>query len=248
MGMLSAGQRNAVLLAPLLAVAGGGPFRFLVLDDPVHAFDSVRVDRLADAIERLAVGQRVIVLTHDERFYEHLMAANVPVDSHFVSRSPATQTVTVEPRHEMWDTLLGDAEILMQQAGRELKEMPLGLTATVRGLCRQALDHGIRTMVLRHERHTGGDTQAALDQLDGALTTRERLKIGEERVQGSSEFSNRVHEAKSRVGPFLGRWNEASHSPQNVKDVATKAEVAAARRDQATARERRRRPCPRCGR
>ena len=229
MGMLSAGQRNAVLLAPLLAVAGGGPFRFLVLDDPVHAFDSVRVDRLADAIERLAVDQRVIVLTHDERFYEHLMAAGTPVDSYFVSRSAVTQAVTVEPRHEMWDTLLADAELLMQQADRELEEMPFGLTATVRGLCRQALDHGIRTMVLRHERHTGGGTQAALDHLDGALTTRERLRIGEERVRGSSEFSNRVRDAKSIVGPFLGRWNEASHSPQKVKDVVTTAEVAAAR-------------------
>ena len=67
LSMLSAGQRNALLLAPLLGIAGGGPFGFLVLDDPVHAFDQVRVDRLTRIIHRLAVSRRVVVLTHDER-------------------------------------------------------------------------------------------------------------------------------------------------------------------------------------
>ena len=63
LSMLSAGQRNALLLAPLLAVSRGGPFGFLVLDDPVHAFDQVRVDRLAQLIHDLAEDRRVIVLT-----------------------------------------------------------------------------------------------------------------------------------------------------------------------------------------
>ncbi|MEK8144114.1 hypothetical protein NKH18_26435 [Streptomyces sp. M10(2022)] len=72
LAMLSAGQRNAFLLAPLFATTGSGPFNFLILDDPVHSFDEIRVDRLAAVISDLAKARRVIVLTHDERLKEHL--------------------------------------------------------------------------------------------------------------------------------------------------------------------------------
>jgi hypothetical protein len=60
LGMLSSGQRNALLLTPLVILDGSAPFGFLVVDDPVHALDDIRVDLLAAE------------LTHDPRLEEHL--------------------------------------------------------------------------------------------------------------------------------------------------------------------------------
>ncbi|MGH3697420.1 MAG: AAA family ATPase [Pseudonocardiaceae bacterium] len=116
LSMLSAGQRNALLLAPLLAVAHGGPFGFLVLDDPVHAFDQVRVDHLARLIHDLAARRRVIVLTHDERLKEHLLARSAACEARSVKRDPITGDVSEEVTASMWRILVDDARAALQLA------------------------------------------------------------------------------------------------------------------------------------
>jgi hypothetical protein len=74
LGMLSRGQRNALLLTPLVILDKTGPFGFLVVDDPVHALDDMRVDLLAQELARLGRQRQVTVLTHDPRLEEHLRA------------------------------------------------------------------------------------------------------------------------------------------------------------------------------
>lgn len=117
LSMLSAGQRNALLLAPLLAVSRGGPFGFLVVDDPVHAFDQIRVDRLASILEELARDRRVLVLTHDERLKEHVVARVPNCDVRAVQRDPVTGRVAVESTGAMWKVLVDDARAALQLPG-----------------------------------------------------------------------------------------------------------------------------------
>jgi predicted ABC-type transport system involved in lysophospholipase L1 biosynthesis ATPase subunit len=88
-GTLSAGQRNALVLAPLLRTRSGGPFGFLLVDDPVHAFDDLRVDLVSDELVRLARDRRVVVFTHDSRLTEHLNAKIREADVRTLAREIA---------------------------------------------------------------------------------------------------------------------------------------------------------------
>lgn len=72
--ILSTGQRNALTLATYFprATQSQSPFRFLILDDPVHAFDSWRIRYLAERLRQMAVDYQIIVLSHDERLWSEL--------------------------------------------------------------------------------------------------------------------------------------------------------------------------------
>lgn len=98
LGMLSSGQRNALLLTPLTMLGSTNAFGFLVVDDPIHALDTTRVDRVAAELVRLAETQQVVVFTHDPRLEEHLRARFPDVGVIAVERDPVTQEVTWE-RH-----------------------------------------------------------------------------------------------------------------------------------------------------
>ncbi len=221
LGMLSAGQRNAMLLAPLMAAAEAGPFRFLVLDDPVHAFDEMRVDRLAKAIGELAVSRRVIVLTHDERLREHLLATPGPSNSHVVHREPTTGEVTIQDSTDSWDILLSDARSVLA-SGRPVPGTTLSLTNTVRGFCRLALDAAIRAYVIRFAVIAGRPWDSDLAQLDSKNTTKERLEVAS-RLGDASE----VISATTGVASYLDGWNRAAHGNTPTTE-ATDEEIVAA--------------------
>jgi energy-coupling factor transporter ATP-binding protein EcfA2 len=219
LSMLSAGQRNALLLAPLLGVAGGGPFGFLVLDDPVHAFDQVRVDRLARIIHGLTVDRRVIVLTHDERLKEHLLARSTDCDVRSVRRDAATGIVTAERTENMWKVLLKDARstlhVVASHAG--------GVTTTpddlVRGLCRMALDNALRQFVIQEA--ADRDPADDLKRLDAAKTTRDRIRTAQELHPSSSAPAA----AEAYVTTYFQVWNDAAHgmpstSPARLPEIA----------------------------
>ena len=75
--------------APLLRTRSGGPFGFLLVDDPVHAFDDLRVDLVSDELVRLARDRRVAVFTHDSRLTEHLNAKIREADVRTLAREIA---------------------------------------------------------------------------------------------------------------------------------------------------------------
>jgi ABC-type dipeptide/oligopeptide/nickel transport system ATPase subunit len=228
LGMLSAGQRNAVLLAPLLATADAGPFRFLILDDPVHAFDELRVDRLARAIEELAQTRRVVVLTHDERLREHLLSRPIACDARTVTRDSVNGHVQIDVSSEMWRTLLQDARTILKMA-TPIPGASLTVTQTIRGLCRQAVDNALRDLVSRNAVLKGRDVHADLARLDAdsVRLTKERLDEAARLCPADSGDAHSVEAAASICEPYLGSWNQASHGNGDVT-IATVDEIEAA--------------------
>lgn len=211
LSMLSAGQRNALLLAPLLAAATGGPFAFTIIDDPVHAFDELRVDRLAEIINSLALDRRVIILTHDNRLQETLLAKSLNSDRRQVKRNPQTGIVSVEKRRQLWEQLVEDARSVFLTARDYSGGTRLSPDDLVRGLCRQAIDNALREFVVLSARVQGADSQAATARLDRYSTTSQRLAGTQmEYVQGSTEH-RMLDEVRAIISPYEQSWNAASH-------------------------------------
>lgn len=225
LSMLSAGQRNAVLLAPLLALRGDGPFGFLVLDDPVHAFDAVRVDRLAATIRQLAQTRRVVVLTHDERLREHLAAQDPHVDLRTVHRNAVTGEVTIDVSAAAWKVLLDDAQAALDLGAAH---GATSITDIVRGLCRMALDDALWAALLRTEVDAGRNPEPALAALDTELTTNKRLQHVITQAPAGSDLRSRAEAARDELQPYLLSWNQAAHG-NNPSSTADRQEVAAAR-------------------
>lgn len=204
LGMLSAGQRNAVLLAPLLATVDAGPFEFLVLDDPVHAFDELRIDRLASSPALLAETRRVIVLTHDDRLKEDLVSRAPDCDTRLVERSGATGAVEVKDSSHFWDQLLLDARTVLDLSLKETGSTR-DVTDSIRGLCRMSIDNALRAFVLRNS-----------------------VLFGRAFWQGISPADNPVTRAAQKCKAPLEFWNQSVHGNLQLTD-ATKEEIRATR-------------------
>ena len=211
LGMLSAGQRNAILLAPALAVAEGGPFGFLLIDDPVHAFDELRVDFISRQISRIAEERRVIVLTHDERLREHLLASPHDVDSRTIHRSTSTGAIELVDANPMWATLLEDAANLMSLANPP--QLALKLTNVLRGLCRQALDNALRMFVTRAAVRQGADAREWLRRIDsdGVNTTADRFRAAQSLDLSGDSVAQLTAALAIVPKASLVAWNAASH-------------------------------------
>lgn len=227
LGMLSAGQRNAVLLAPLLASIDAGPFGFVVLDDPVHAFDELRVDRLADSLAKIAETRRVVVLTHDDRLKENLAARSMECDTRLVGRSASTGSVQITKSSHFWDQLLSDASKIYQLAVTETGS-PKDVTTSVRGLCRIGIDNALRSFVLRNAVLHSRDTVDDLEKLDGEYTTGKRMEVAKH-LWGGPEQANPAAKAIEQCRSYLPLWNGAIHGNIPTNDVS-KLEIGAARK------------------
>ncbi|MCL4446636.1 MAG: AAA family ATPase [Actinobacteria bacterium] len=228
LAMLSAGQRNAVLLAPLLAASGPSPFGFLILDDPIHSFDQMRVDRVASILAEMASDRRIIVLTHDERLREHLAAIGTHCDIRIVERDPLEGTVTVKPVEQMWEVLLQDAASVLRLTTSEGANETTSSTNIVRGLCRQALDNALRQFIIQWSSRVGESPDVGLKSLDDGRTTKDRLTRARKTVAADSELCAAVDAAAAHVKHYLRDWNRATHGNPTSTDAAL-AEIEAAR-------------------
>ena len=226
LGMLSAGQRNAVLLAPLLASIDGGPFEFIILDDPVHAFDELRIDQLAEALSEIATTRRVIVLTHDERLKEYLLAKRLECDTRLVRRENNSGQVTVSVSQDFWSELLNDAGHMHDMAFREAGSTN-DVTNSLRRLCRLSIDSALRLFVLRNATAFGRDSTSDLQALDKKSTTNGRLDMAESMWAGN-ENRNPVTCARSIIKEYLIPWNNAVHDNPPTVDF-TRTEIKCAR-------------------
>lgn len=227
LSMLSAGQRNALLLAPLLAVSRDGPFGFLVLDDPVHAFDQIRVDRLAHILEELARDRRVLVLTHDERLKEHLMARVLSCDVRAVQRDPVTGRVSVDATSAMWKVLVDDARAALHLSNPQPGGTTVKPTDLLRGLCRMAVDNALRQFVTANAVKHGRDPGPDLRDLDGEKTTAQRLRHAKSLTDVGSPERAATEAAETEIAPYARDWNMASHGNPAVSAVRP-AEIDAA--------------------
>ncbi|MGO1053590.1 AAA family ATPase [Crossiella sp. CA198] len=227
LGMLSAGQRNALLLAPLLATVDGGAFGFLVLDDPVHAFDEVRVDQLATVLHELAADRRIIVLTHDDRLREHITAKDPAHQTLLIERTRRDGIVSLTPVDEMWSVLLRDAEESLDMVRKAQSKTTVHVDDLLRGLCRQALDNALRTAVLCYAARTGTPVEPLLMAIDAGRTTEQRLKKAKQLLPNAGT-PHVVDLAIKACKPHLNDWNGGAHGNSQSGPV-TKDEIAAAR-------------------
>ncbi|MEV0459258.1 hypothetical protein [Catellatospora methionotrophica] len=148
--VLSTGQRNALSLATYLprATQPESPFGFLVLDDPIHAFDSWRVRYLAAHLLELATHRQVVVFTHDDRLWREIRAfgarpTHIRMDRSGVPHAQVRITHVTSPGAH----LLDDLEEMLNREDRKPIGTVEATTAMTLALCRQALDTEVVTQL-----------------------------------------------------------------------------------------------------
>jgi hypothetical protein len=178
--VLSTGQRNALSLAAYLprAAQATSPFGFLILDDPIHAFDSFRVRFLATELIRLAERYQVIVFTHDDRLWREVRAQDGrPTHVRLRRRLGQRSLVEAENVTRPAEHLLLELEAVLSSEARPQDAVG---TAEARALmalalCRQAVDTAVVSQVEILVRKAGGDDDAVANALRGKHTTRDQL-------------------------------------------------------------------------
>ncbi|MCM3849993.1 MULTISPECIES: hypothetical protein [unclassified Pseudonocardia] len=223
LGMLSSGQRNALLLTPLLVHDVPGPFGFLIVDDPVHALDDTRVDLLARELARLAETRQVIALTHDPRLEEHLRARHPDMSVVELQRDAVTRTVSWTTHTLPWQSLLTDAREIRKLATSTEWSYSEDLHSVVAGLCRAAVDGALRQAVISCAVTRGEDVTASLSDLGSWHTTRERIAHATALAGGEDRLP--VLD-RSRRG-HLTFWNKGAHG-QLPPDADLESTIAAA--------------------
>jgi|GEM_PF-3548933 len=206
---LSAGQRNALILGPILARIGSGNFSFTIIDDPVHAFDEFRVDQLARTLSDMTDSTQLVVATHDERFVEYLRVFGPP-SSRFlrVERVPPG-LISITDTHMPWDELATFASDLIAS---ETGTLPSGLVRDVRALLRAAIDECVEWIGIATQHSANpGDATNLQQRLNRAKTTSDRwetVKGALAAVPGATKSIGKVDRA---LPDALQLWNNASH-------------------------------------
>jgi hypothetical protein len=224
LGMLSSGQRNALLLAPLLMLDDIGPFGFLLVDDPVHALDDLRVDHLARELARLADSHQVVVLTHDPRLEEHLRARRPEVQIVELDREASTQTVRWSSHHTPWESLLAEADQVRDASLSERWLDTASLESVVTGLCRNALDGALRQAAITCAVRRGVAVEEALTALGEQRETRRRVKHVVRLAGGSGRLPRTEHCEVTH----LSDWNRGTHG-EPAAGIDLKVNIRAAR-------------------
>ncbi|MDX3191377.1 hypothetical protein PV458_23460 [Streptomyces sp. MN03-5084-2B] len=226
-GTLSAGQYNALVLALLLGANTRSPFRFLVLDDPVHAMDDFRADKFAELIAaRAESGTQIVLLTHDQQLVDVLRHRVDAVHVIKLSKDTHGNIVQVDATHP-WQSLISDArKVLSSNTGGNGNYTVLSADTTtvlVLSFCRQAVDAAVREFVIDSSRN-GVTSVTAVTALEKTLTTRNALRLVERLV-------GRAHPAKAlvsrllRVHGLLDDLNAGSHGDPAAATVNSSTEL-----------------------
>jgi hypothetical protein len=208
--VLSTGQRNALSLAAYLprATQPTSPFGFLILDDPIHAFDSFRVNYLARELIRLAERYQVIVFTHDDRLWREVRALDYTPRHIRLRRLPGQRShVKVEAARWPGEPLLKDLEyVLTGERWDSIGADEARVTMTL-ALCRQAVDTAVTTLIEILGRRSGRSDEEIARELGRARKTRDQLDL----------LSAWAVEAKlpaldlRRFQPTISALNDAAH-------------------------------------
>jgi recombinational DNA repair ATPase RecF len=139
LSVMSQGELHSLALSLFLprATLPASPFRFLVIDDPVQAMDTARVDGLARTFAAVAVTHQVIVFTHDERLPDACRRLDLPATVLEVTRAEHSQ-VMVRARHHPVDNYCDDARAILATEDYPMEAR----RRVIPGLCRNALEAG----------------------------------------------------------------------------------------------------------
>ena len=214
---LSAGQRNALILGPVIATAESGIFAFSILDDPVHAFDDFRVDKLSSSLAEIGKNQSLVLTTHDARFVEYLRVhatlAFVVLATSRDEDGQMTLTPTLDPPAELIN--------FGRQLAKDLtkSQAPEG-RAEVTALLRMALDEALENVALRHfARLTAAAAEADRETFNRAMLTKDRKQSLRVFLGDSPTQLDLLTKAWQGVANSAKRWSDAVHDPSAVPDA-----------------------------
>lgn len=214
---LSAGQRNALILGPVIATAESGIFAFTILDDPVHAFDDFRVDKLSSTLAQIGKNQSLVLTTHDARFVEYLRVHAARAFVVLATSRDEDGQMTLTP------TLDPPAELIRfgRQLAKDLSkaQAPEG-RAEITALLRMALDEALENVALRHfARLAAIDSRNARETFDRAMLTRDRKQALRLFLADSPRQLILLTQAWQGVATSATRWSDAVHNPSVVPDA-----------------------------
>jgi hypothetical protein len=215
--ILSTGQRNALSLAAYLprATQPASPFGFLVLDDPIHAFDVWRVRYLAKHLVSLAERYQIIVFTHDDRLWRELRALGCR-PTHIRLDRPGGQKshVRVKDVTRPSELMLDELQKVLDQENRE----PLGTEgariAMTLAMCRQAVDTEVTTQLEILGRRLGKTEADIHADLRRARGTRDQLDL----LNDYATAANRPPLAYGGFTSTINALNDGAHGrvPRNA--------------------------------
>jgi hypothetical protein len=178
--VLSTGQRNALSLATYLprSTQPESPFGFLILDDPIHAFDSDRVRYLAQHLIELSQRFQVIVFTHDDRLWRELRAlaatpGNMRLDRRGDGQPQVRITTAASPGIQRLNEL---RDILNNEQGSPIGTPDAVISMTL-AICRQAVDTEVVAQIEILGRRVGSTDAAVARDLKGAKKTLDQLNL-----------------------------------------------------------------------
>jgi ABC-type transport system involved in cytochrome c biogenesis ATPase subunit/predicted nucleic acid-binding Zn-ribbon protein len=181
--VLSTGQRNALSLATYLprAAQQSSPFGFMVLDDPVQAFDDWRVRYLAQQLTELAESTQIVVFTHDDRLWREVVAhgarpRRIQLDRPAEERSLVRVADATSPGQLLLREL---RDALCQYDGKSasINVTEEAITAFTLAVCRQALDAETCEQIEVLGRRSGKDAEAIQADLNAAQDTKRMLGL-----------------------------------------------------------------------
>ena len=161
LAVMSHGELQALGLAVFLprACADDSPFRYLIVDDPVHSMDPSKVDGLAQVLASLAATRQVIVFTHDNRLPEAIRRLEIDATIWEVARREGS-VVELRKNLDPVTRYLDDARALAVTA-----DLPDEVRRpVVAGFCRSAIEAACHERV-RRERLGRGERVAEVDAL-----------------------------------------------------------------------------------
>ncbi|RZU77135.1 hypothetical protein EV384_5849 [Micromonospora kangleipakensis] len=209
--VLSTGQRNALSLATYLprATQQKSPFGFLILDDPIHAFDTWRVRYLAAHLLKLAERFQVVVFTHDDRLWRELRGLGArPAHVRMDRRGDRNPQVRVTNITSPGNQMLADLQkILGEESGPSAIGTPEAQTAMTLAMCRQALDTEVVTQIEILGRRTQLPEAKIVADLKRARKTRDQIEL-------LNDYAQLAQLRPVRIGPYeptIQALNGGSH-------------------------------------
>jgi energy-coupling factor transporter ATP-binding protein EcfA2 len=166
-GVMSQGELSALAISVFLPRASlpDTPFGFIVIDDPVQSMDPAKVDGLARVLARAAEVRQVIVFTHDDRLAQAVERLAIPARILEVKRR-ALSRVEVVAGSRPSERYLREAFALSKTS-----ELPASVRGrVVPGFCRSAIEAACATRI-RRRRLDAGESPASVEAVLTDLTS-----------------------------------------------------------------------------
>ncbi len=229
LSVVSQGELSCLALSLFFprAMLPASPFRFLMIDDPVQAMDSARVDGLARLFAKIAEDRQLIVFTHDNRLPESLRLLNLDHHCLEVVRLAKSKVEVSEKRDPVIQYFF-DARSIMKD-----ENFPADMARRViPGFCRDGLEAACVEAVWRRRLGRGKSHQAIEKELLYAkkLSQKASLVFFDKIDKGGEVFKTIAGKWERRLADAYSDANKGTHKkysgelPALINDCQTLAE------------------------